>query len=505
MALSDFVAAVVAVFRRRPSDLLPMYVLGIAITGIVRVVPFAAIAIAILYLATTGRLDTVRTAVADLDPPPTDPEAFDAWASGLEPLFDQILTPPLLALAAMTVVVSIVLFALLSAAVAAGQLAACYGRLRSDRGLVAGFAGARRYWLRFLGLFVLEAVCWVVVLVAVGIGAALLAGAVLLATGSEVGPALVALFAGLVAIVLLVAVRALFAFAPVAIVVDDAGVFDAVRHAGGFVRARPVAAIFYYVVAFLAVVGLATIAGLLSLVDIVALESLLSVLLLFPALDLLKTAVYGDYRERLRPPEPPARSLRSQLRAGLRRGWAELTTFVRTTPGTHALVVALGVLGFWIGWATAGSVAGGFETSIAARLEGWLPPAMAIELFGNNWLVALTTAYAGIALAVPAIVSVLFNGVALGFTARLEVAPLELAAFVVPHGVIEIPAILIASALGVSVGVTAWRTWRGHVGIPALADALERAFWVLVGVAVLLAIAAVIEGFVSPYYYRLFL
>ncbi|RZH68231.1 stage II sporulation protein M [Natrinema altunense] len=505
MTLSDFVAAVVAVFRRRPGDLLPMYVLAIAITGIVRVVPFAAIAIATLYLATTGRLDTVRTAVADLEPPPTDPEAFDAWASGLEPLFDQILTPPLLALATVTVVVSIVLFALLSAAVAAGQLAACYGRLRSDRGLVAGLAGARRYWLRFLGLFVLEVGCWSLVLVVVGIGAALLAGAVSLATGSGVGPALVALFAGLLAVVLLVAVRALFAFAPVAIVVDDAGVFGAVRRAGGFVRARPVAAIFYYVVAFLAFVGLATIAGLLSLVDVVALESLLSVLVLFPVLDLLKTAVYCDYRGRLRPPDPPARSLRGQLRSGLRRGWAELTAFVRATPGIHALVVALGVLGFWIGWAGAGSVAGGFETSIAARLEGWLPPAMAVELFGNNWLVALTTAYAGIALAVPAIVSVLFNGVALGFTARLEVAPLELAAFVVPHGVIEIPAILVAGALGVSVGGTAWRTWRGHVGVPALADALERAFWVLVGVAVLLAIAAVIEGFVSPYYYRPFL
>ncbi|ELY76832.1 stage II sporulation protein M [Natrinema pallidum] len=504
MALSDFVAAVAAVFRR-PGDLLPMYVLGIAITGIVRVVPFAALVIATLYLATTGRLDTVRTAVAELEPPPTDPEALDAWASGLEPLFDQILTPPLLTLAAVTVVVSIVLFALLSAAVAAGQLAACYGRLRSERGLVAGLAGARRYWLRFLGLFVLEVLCWGVVLVAVGIGAALLAGAVSLATGSGVGPALAALFAGLMAIVLIVAIRALFAFASVAIVVDDAGVVGAVRHAGGFIRARPVAAIFYYIVAFLAFVGLATIAGLLSLVDIVALESLLSVLVLFPALDLLKTTVYCDYRGRLRPPEPPARSLRSQLRSGLRRGWAEMTAFVRATPGTHALIVALGVLGFWIGWATAGSVAGGFETSIAARLEGWLPPAMAVELFGNNWLVALTTAYAGIALAVPAIVSVLFNGVALGFTARLEVAPRELAAFVVPHGVIEIPAILIASALGVSVGVTAWRTWRGHVGIPALADALERAFWVLVGVAVLLAVAAVIEGFVSPYYYRPFL
>ncbi|WP_226480105.1 stage II sporulation protein M [Natrinema amylolyticum] len=509
MALSDFVAAVVAVLRRRPGDLLPMYVLGVAITAIVRVVPFAAIGVAYLYLATTGRLDAIRTQLADLDPPPTDPtadpEEFDAWASGLEPVFDQVLTPPLLALAAVTVVVSVALFVLLSAAVSAGQLATCYGRLRNDRGLVAGLAGARRYWLRFLGLFALEFLCWGVVLGTVGIGAALLAGAVSLATGSTAGSVLVALLAGLVAVVLLVVVRALFAFAPVAIVIDDAGVFESVRSAGGFVRAQPVEAVFYYVIALLSIIGLSTVTGLLSLVDVVTAGSLLSVLVLLPALDLLKTAVYCDYRERLRPPDSPTGSLRGQLWAGLRRGWAEMTSFIRTTPGTHALVVALGVLGFWIGWAAAGSYVGAFETSISARLVGWLPPAMAVELFGNNWLVALTTAYAGIALAIPAIVSLLFNGVALGITARLEVDPTELVAFVVPHGIIEIPAILVASALGISVGVSAWRTWRGRAGRAALADALERAFWVLVGVGILLAIAAVIEAFVSPYYYRLFL
>ncbi|MFC6767624.1 stage II sporulation protein M, partial [Natrinema soli] len=171
----------------------------------------------------------------------------------------------------------------------------------------------------------------------------------------------------------------------------------------------------------------------------------------------------------------------------------------------HAFVLGLGLLGFWMGWAAAGPFVGTFDASITARLEGQLPPTMAANLFGNNWFVALTTAYAGVALAVPAIASLLFNGVFLGIMARLEVDPLELAAFVVPHGVLEIPAILIAGALGVSVGVTAWRTWRARASRTALADALERAFWVLIGIGILLAIAAVIEGFVSPFYYRFLL
>ncbi|PCR91720.1 stage II sporulation protein M [Natrinema ejinorense] len=509
MALSDFLAAVVAVLRRRPGDILPMYVLGVAVAAIVRVVPFVAIAAGVLFLATTGRLESIRTQLADLEPPPTDPnadpEAVEAWATGLEPIVEQLLTPPLAALAVVTIVVSLLLFVLLTAAVAAGQLAACYGRLRDDRGLVAGLAGARRYWPRFLGLFVLEVLCWMAILATVGIGAALIAGVASLAAESMGVAVLVVGLAIVVAIVPLVLVRALFAFASVAIVVDDAGVFGSVRSAGAFVRTQPVEAIFYYVIALVMGGGFVAVTGLLSLVNVATVGSLLAPLVLFPVLDLLKTAVYCDYRDRLTPPEPPTRSLRTQFRAGLRRGWGELTTFVRATPGTHALVIGLAVLGFGLGWLAAGPFVGTVETSIAARLQGHVPPTAALELFGNNWLVALTTAYGGTALAIPAIVSLLFNGVFLGLIARLEVDPAELAAFVLPHGVLEIPAILVASALGISVGVTAWRTWRGRETRAGLADALERAFWVLVGVGILLAIAAVIEGFVSPYYYRLFL
>jgi uncharacterized membrane protein SpoIIM required for sporulation len=509
MTLSDFVRAVGAVLRRRPADILPMYVLGAAITAIVRVVPFVAIGVAYVLLATSGRLNTIRAQLAELDPPPTDPnadpEAIDRWVSSLEPIVDQILTTELVALFGVTVVVSVLLFAVLSAAVAAGQLAACYSRLRDNRGLVAGLEGARRYWLRFLGLFVLELLIWSVALLLVVFGTALFAGSVSFAPETAVLTLPVAFLGGLVLFVLLVIVRAVFAFAPVAIVVDNAGVFGSVRNAAGLLRAQPVDAVFYYIVAFVGIGAVAGITGLLSLVDVVTIGSLLSILVVLPALDLLKTAVYCGYRDRMAPPEPPAQSLRSQFRTGLRRGWTELIAFVRSNLGLHALSAGLILLGFWAGWVAAGPLVGAVDASIASRLEGWLPPAMALELFGNNWLVALITAYAGVALVLPAIVSLLFNGVALGITARLEVDPVELAAFVVPHDIIEIPAILIASALGISVGVTAWRTWEGRARRTDLADALERAFWVLVGVGILLAIAAVIEGFVSPYYYRLFL
>ncbi|MFC4542789.1 stage II sporulation protein M [Halosolutus amylolyticus] len=506
MDLSDSVGAAVAVLRRRPADLLPFYLLGAAIPAIVRVVPFAALVVGYLYLDATGRLATIRGELAsqDLEPPDpeAEPEAFEAWASGLEPIVEQLFTPAIGALVAVTLLVSLLVLLVLYAIVGAAQMTACYGRLRNERGLIAGLAGGRRYWLRFLGLYLLEVVLWLVVAGAV-VGATVLLGGV---AGAAIGPAavLVVLPALLVGFLAIAAVRAVFAFAPVAVVVDDVGIGGSLSRTLGFVRHHPIAAGFYYVVSVGSLIAFSTVTGVLALVDVVSVGGLVTAVLVFPALDLLKTGLYTDGRGRLDPPVAPDRSLRNQVVDGVRTGWAELVSFVRSTPLTHAFVVVLAVASFWVGWEGAAPFADAFETSIGARLEGHVPPAAALEFFANNWLVAITTAYAGFALAVPALVSLVFNGLVMGVYARTEVAPTELAAFVAPHGILEIPAIFIATALGLSLGAVAARVPLGQVTRSELADALERAFWVLVGIGLLLAIAGFVEGFVSPYYYHLF-
>ncbi|NUB89473.1 stage II sporulation protein M [Haloterrigena sp. SYSU A121-1] len=504
MSLSEAVDAAVAAVRRRPGDLLPWYVLGAAVPAIARVVPFLAIAIAYVYLATTGRLATIVAELQELSTEPpdpnADPEAFEAWASQFDVLVDQLFTPTLIVLAVVTTGAALVVWIVLYAAVAAGQLTACSARLRGNRGVAAGFAGARRYWLRFLGLYLLELLAWLAVLLTIGLAVGVVAGIVVLSTGSG-GPALlVGAVAGLVILAALLAVRAVFAFASVAVVVDDTTAVDAVTNALGFVRSQPLEAGVYYAVALGTTIALAVLSAVITFVDVATLLSLVTPLVVFPALDLLKTAVYNDYRRRLEPPTAPVRSLGRQLRDGVRYGWSEMVAFVRETPGTHALVVALALGGFWAGWAAAAPVEGTVETSISARLVDHNPLAATLEFFANNWLVALTTALSGVVLVVPAVASLLFNGLAMGVFARTETEPTELLAFVVPHGVFEIPAIFIASALGIRLGLIGWRTLRGDASRTDLADALERAFWVLVGVGVLLAVAAAIEGFVSPYY-----
>ncbi|RQH01760.1 stage II sporulation protein M [Natrarchaeobius oligotrophus] len=507
MVLSDAVSAVVATLRRRPSDLLPLYLLGAAVPAIARVFLFFGLLIGYAYLEATGRLEGLTDQLAGIDTTPPDPdagdEAFEEWALQFEPIVEQVVTLPIVALAAATIVATILTILVLYVVVSAGQLAACEARLRNERGTAAGIAGVRRYSLRFLGLAIFEFVLWWVAILA--IGAFALFASVALAIASPILSVLVALLLMLALIAVLAVVRALFAFAPVAVVVDDAGILRSLVNTAGFVRRRPIDAGFYYVISVGSLLAISVVSSLLVMVEIVAFTSLVSVAILLPALDLLKTALYGGYRDRLSPPPSPERSVRTQFRDGIRRGWSEMIAFVRETPGIHALVVVLAVGSFWVGWRLADPVAGEIETSIAARLEGHVAPAAALEFFGNNWLVAITTAYGGVALVVPALASLLFNGVMMGSLSRLEVEPMELLAFVVPHGIFEIPAIFVASALGLWLGVVGWRTFRGRLDREEFADALERAFWVLVGVGILLAIAGFVEGFVSPYYYQFFL
>ncbi|MXV61680.1 stage II sporulation protein M [Natronorubrum sp. JWXQ-INN-674] len=509
MRLSDTVRAAVAVLRRRPSDLLPWYLLGAAVPAIARVIPFLAIAVGFVYLEVTGRLATIQDHLTGMDTEPpdpnADPDAFEEWASGFDPIVEQLFTLELVALLLLTIGATVLVGVVLSAVVAAGQLTACAARLRDERGLTTGIAGIRRYWLRFLGLYLLEFLLWMAILLTIGMGAALVGGLAVVATGSALVAILVALVAGLFAVAAVAVIRALFAFAPVAVVVDDATAVGSLSNVVAFVRARPIGAAFYYVVAVGTTLAISVVSGVFVLVDVMAFTSLLTVLLVFPALDLLKTALYSGYRGRLAPPAMPDRSLRRQFRDGVGRGWAEMTSFVRATLSTHAVVVALALASFWVGWEVAEPLAGTLETSISARLEGHIPPAAALEFFGNNWMVAITTAFSGIALVLPAIASLLFNGVFMGVYARTEAAPMELLAFVIPHGIFEIPAIFIATAVGIWLGLVGWRTYRGRMSRTAFADALERAFWVLVGVGLLLAVAAFVEGFISPYYFRLFL
>lgn len=503
MSLSAALHATVGTLRRRPGDLLPAYGLGAAVLTIARVLTVAGVATALVYLFATGRLGPLVAGLAgrNLTPPDpqANPQAFSAWVEGLRPVLAPALTPAVLGTVLLALLLTAIAAVVLAAAATAAQLSACHARLRDRRGTVAAIDGLRRHWVAFLGAYLLEALIWAVG-TAVAAGATLLAAAVSPLLGVAVG--IVAVLAWLAVVV---PTRAVFAFVPVAIVVDDVGLWRAIRAAAGFIRREPVDAVGYYVLALGVVLAVSAVAAVLSLVNATAAVTPVAVLAVAPGLDLLKTGLFGQYRGAFDPPDAPVGSIRGQTVAGCRRGLRQVGGFVRHHPGLNAVAAVLLVGGFAVGWYGAAPFVGALQTSIVGRLADRVPPASTFEYFGNNAGVALSMAYSGLALAVPAAVTLWLNGLILGVYAHLEVAPAVMAAFVLPHGIFELPALVVAGAVGLHLGGAWWRTWRGGASRVDLADAMEAAFWVLVGVGVLLAVAAILEGFVSPYYWRLFL
>lgn len=498
MNLSTAVSTTVAALRRRPADLLPFYVLGAAVPAIARVVSFAGLAVVYLYLETTGRLATLRDGLADLEgsmpDPEAEPTAFEQWAGEVGALLADVFDPASLALLAVTVLATAVVAVVLNAGVTASQYAACTGHLREERAGTAGIAGARRHWVAMLGLLLLELA---LVLGSLGVAGGVVAA---LAVASPVAAALVGLGAGFLWLAFVLAVRAVFAFAPVLLVVDDAGVAGSLRATVGFLRANPVDAVGYYALAFGTLLAVSSTAGALTASGSPSGVGLITLLVVPPILHLVKVGLVGGWRGSVDPMSAPDRSPVDQFREGVLDGLRELRAFVRATPGSHLLATGALLAGFAAGWAFAEPFVGVVDASIEARLESHVPPVAAVEFFANNWTVALGTGFAGVALALPSLVSLAFNGFFLAVLARLETDPVALATFVAPHGILEIPALIVSGAVGVWLGRASWRTWRGGATRADLADAFERAFRVLVGVGVVLLVAGLIEGFVSPYY-----
>ncbi|MES3517853.1 MAG: stage II sporulation protein M [Natronomonas sp.] len=502
MDISAAVTTAITTLRRRPADLLPLYVLGAAVPVVARAVVAFGFVVSYLYLEVTGRLDALREAVVAGDVQPPDPDAGEeellAWSEEVLPLLEPLASPVVWAATVGGLAAAFVLFVVLYFAVAGGRISACDARLRDEAGVAAGLVGGKRYWASFLGLFIFEAILWIGLLTigSLVVGLATLAGPIGVVVGVLVAPVVVAALA---------VVRLVFVFAPVAVVVDERSAFDGVRAGLGFLRTQTVQAVMYALLAVLLLSGLAGIGVGLSLVGAGTVVGLLGLLVVTPFLDLLKTGLYADFRESIDPPEPPERSYGTQFLDGLGRGWREMVGFVRETPLAHGIATAALLVGFASGWLFVGPFVGLTETSIAERVDELVFGVAALEFFANNWTVTLTLGFSGLGFAAPAVVSLWFNGLVFGIVGRLEVDPIELVAFVVPHGIFEIPAVLIAGAVGLRLGVVGWRAARGRIGTGDVAGALHRAFWILVGVGVLLAVAGFIEGVISPYYYQPFL
>ena len=507
MDINDAFGSAYAAVVSKPSKILPFYFMSVSVPAVARAAPLIAGVFVYLALLRRGRIGEIRSALEDAsieDPPSVLPfegggfgsEGFERTTDAFTEVFELVFVPEVVAVVGVSALVFVVLLVGLNAAVSAGQVGAVYGVLTgADDPVADGVGSVFENTSTFAFLFVVEAA---VVLAATAVFAGV--GAFVASLGGFVAAALGVLL-GLLWLLTVATVHVFFVFAPQSVVVDDTGLRGALRGNFDFVVENTVEFVAYLIFAFAALVGFGSVAGFLNVLGAPAAVTVVGFVVFSPFVAVVKTDMYvrhaGEEVALSGGDSVDGRRILDSLRGGL----DEVRGFVAGRP---FLVVVSGV--FLIGtavvtWEATRAAEVGIETSIANRLEGTSPFGEFVNYTANNWAVGVAQSYAGFAFGIATVVSLAFNGFFLGFLAATEANLAELVAFVIPHGVIEIPALLISGALGLHLGGVAVAYARGDTRVEGVADEVRKAYRVLLGLFVLFAVAGFVEGFVSPYYY----
>ncbi|MDD3856678.1 MAG: stage II sporulation protein M [Methanoculleus sp.] len=140
-----------------------------------------------------------------------------------------------------------------------------------------------------------------------------------------------------------------------------------------------------------------------------------------------------------------------------------------------------------------------FAEQVVGDLLSDPPAVLAGKLFLNNLVACLLLFLGGASLGVVTMLILSVNGLLIGAIAELvrqQQGMLFIAAALVPHGIFEIPAFLIAGGLGLLLGRGLIDEWHGTADAAAEARPLARLFLRLV--VPLIAVAAVVEAFITP-------
>lgn len=164
-------------------------------------------------------------------------------------------------------------------------------------------------------------------------------------------------------------------------------------------------------------------------------------------------------------------------------------------------LLAAGV--FAVGAALGAAVGAERETTVLfpVRPSGAPVPAVsAAELFVHNLRVALTMAFGGILAGIPTLYLLLFDGFTLGSVAvdaAGTLGPLTTLVLLVPHGVLELPALWLAGAIPARWLHVGWCLATGRDRATPVPRVLGRTVVAVIGVVLLLAVAAVLEATVT--------
>jgi stage II sporulation protein M len=139
----------------------------------------------------------------------------------------------------------------------------------------------------------------------------------------------------------------------------------------------------------------------------------------------------------------------------------------------------------------------------AESLSGQSPPMMMLGIFANNAVGSLMALLFGLVAGLFPLFFVVSNGMIIGIMLELVVAKMGaaggatvFAAGILPHGVFELPAVLISTAIGLKLGFVALRSLLKGDGMVA-AELKDGLLIFLFWIVPILFLAAFIETFVT--------
>ena len=204
---------------------------------------------------------------------------------------------------------------------------------------------------------------------------------------------------------------------------------------------------------------------------------------------------------------PGLGALPSFFARGLPRRFRQLAPYTAFA----ALCLLAGTAAGWAAVALRPDLVGllpaGFQASVASHhignplaLSGQFSSQLSAFIIQNNIRVAALACVLGLLLGVPTVALLLENGFMLGVLASASHAAgldLQFWALIVPHGVIELTVICTAAGAGLSLGDSLLRPGLASRST-ALTQAARPAVELALGIACLLVVAGLIEGFVTP-------
>ncbi|MCX6688435.1 MAG: stage II sporulation protein M [Methanoregula sp.] len=145
-----------------------------------------------------------------------------------------------------------------------------------------------------------------------------------------------------------------------------------------------------------------------------------------------------------------------------------------------------------------------FEKEIAGQLKDAGPFTMAINLFVNNLEACILLFVGGATFGILTIFIMSLNGIIIGSIMEIvhhDHSVAFVAAAILPHGIFEIPAFILAGALGFMLAHSLIAEWYGAGDAAGVANRCARMF--VMYVLPLVAVAATVEAFITPAIIRL--